>query len=221
MTTTSTIIYLNAPTHFPIRLIESNFPVWQCQVHDTLVGHDLYGYVDGTTKPPWKFTDAANTVLNLTYSAWYKQDSTFNCWCPFRKLFGDYSAFNLIDPHRLWSLVTISTSYASDSQGRVIYLKSKLTNNPKGNRNIAEYLGDMRSISGALTAAQSPVSENDLIVHVLSQLGDDYASIVPAICVQKSGLTYGDLTNILSDHERMLKHSEDQWQSLLVTADVT
>ncbi|XP_019182043.1 PREDICTED: uncharacterized protein LOC109177188 [Ipomoea nil] len=118
-----------------------------------------------------------------------------------------------------WS--RLSTSYASDSHGRIIYLKSKLTNNPKGNRTIAEYLSDMRKISDALAAAQSPVSENDLITYVLNQLGDDYGSIVPAIRVQKSGLTYGDLNNILSDHERALKQFEEQRQSLLVAANVT
>ncbi|XP_019178894.1 PREDICTED: uncharacterized protein LOC109174056 [Ipomoea nil] len=52
-------------------------------------------------------------------------------------------------------------------------------------------------------------------------LRDDYGSIVPAIRVQKSGLTYVDLNNILSDHERALKHFEEQRQSLLVTANVT
>nr|GLL39974.1 uncharacterized protein LOC109168224 [Ipomoea trifida] len=183
MTTTtpiSVVNHLNAPTHFPIRLTESNFPVWQCQVKLTLIGHDLYGYIDGTTKAPSKFVDATNIALTSEYTVWYRQDRIIvgalleSCSETIQPLISSTeTAFEA------WSW--LSTSYASDSKKCIIYLKFKLINNTKGIRTTAEYLSDMRKISDALAAAKSPVSENDLIAYVLSQLEDDYRSIVPAI----------------------------------------
>nr|GMD54313.1 uncharacterized protein LOC109168224 [Ipomoea batatas] len=193
MTTTSPIPvvnHLNAPTHFPIRLTESNFPVWQCQVKLTLIGHDLYGYIDGTTKAPSKFVDATNIALTSEYTVWYRQDRIIvgalleSYWETIQPLISSTETAS-----EAWSW--LSTSYASDSKKCIIYLKFKLINNTKGIRTTAEYLSDMRKISDALAAAKSPVSENDLIAYVLSQLEDDYRSIVPAIQSQY-------ITNILS-----------------------
>ncbi|XP_019161394.1 PREDICTED: uncharacterized protein LOC109158029 [Ipomoea nil] len=72
--TTTTIIQLNAPTHFPIKLTTVNFPVWRRQIHATLVGFNLFGYADGTTKEPAKFTCPAQTSINPAHLAWYRQD---------------------------------------------------------------------------------------------------------------------------------------------------
>lgn len=39
----------------------------------------------------------------------------------------------------------------------------------------------MRSIADDLALAQSPVAEEDLLVHILSQLSEEYITIVAAI----------------------------------------
>ncbi|XP_019172809.1 PREDICTED: uncharacterized protein LOC109168224 [Ipomoea nil] len=218
--TTTTLIHLNAPTHSPIRLHDNNFPVWQRQGTSTLIGLDLLGLVDGSKTAPPQFTDTAQRATNPAYTAWYRQYQIL-----ISALLG--SCLETIQPlissaataQQAWSRLV--TSYANDSKGRVIYLKTKLSKNPKSSRSVVDYLQDMRSIADALAAAQSPVDDDDLIAYVLNQLGDDYASIIPAVRVQKAGITYGDLYNILIEHERMLKDAEEAKQSHLVTANVT
>lgn len=70
----ATVIQLYAPTHFPIKLTSSNFPIWRKQVESTLIGLDLAGYVNGTVRAPAKYSDTARTILNRAYTAWFRQD---------------------------------------------------------------------------------------------------------------------------------------------------
>ena len=71
----SAIIQLTAPTHFPIKLIASNFTVWRKQVQATLIGLDLYKYLDGTLQPPPKLIiDKETTTPNPDYLIWFRQD---------------------------------------------------------------------------------------------------------------------------------------------------
>ena len=72
--TTTDIVHLTAPSNFPIKLTTSNFPVWSRQVRSTLIGFNLSGYIDGTTKEPTQFTDTARTTPNPAYLVWYRQD---------------------------------------------------------------------------------------------------------------------------------------------------
>ncbi|XP_019172479.1 PREDICTED: uncharacterized protein LOC109167862 [Ipomoea nil] len=164
-TATNDIIQLNAPTNFPIKLTTTNFPGWRRQVHSTLVGFNLLGYIDGTTKEPAKFTDTAQTVVNPTHLIWYRQDQII-----VSALLGSYT--DTIQP--LISLATIAhdawqhliASYASASRGRIISLKAKLTKNSRVSRSITSYLNDMRALADDLALAQCPVSDEDLTVYI-------------------------------------------------------
>ena len=82
------------------------------------------------------------------------------------------------------------SSYANSSRSRVISLKAKLTKNLKGNRSVADFLHEMRSIADELALAQNPILEEDLIVHIITQLGDDFNPIVTAIKVWESAISY-------------------------------
>ncbi|GJS96847.1 putative RNA-directed DNA polymerase [Tanacetum coccineum] len=86
----------------------------------------------------------------------------------------------------------LNSSYASSSRSRIISLKSKLTKNPKGTRSVAEFLHEMRSIADELALAQSPIQEEDLIVHILSQLRDEVNNIVAAIKVRESVISFSE-----------------------------
>ncbi|KAL4571389.1 hypothetical protein LXL04_018148 [Taraxacum kok-saghyz] len=177
----TSIIEITAQTHFPIKLTATNFPVWRKQVMATLIG--------------------------LAYSLWLRQDQLL-----LGALLGSCSA--TIQPlvssaetsHQFFKRLT--DSYASISRSRIISLKSRLANNPKGTRPVAEFLHEMKSIADDLALAQSPVQEEDLIVHILGQLGDDYAHIAATLKVRDTTITFPDLFDKLVDHERTLKANQ-------------
>ena len=65
----------------------------------------------------------------------------------------------------------------------------------------------MRSIADDLALAQSPVTDEDLMIHIINQLGDDFKTVVAAIKVQENPITYSELYDKLVDFERLLKET--------------
>ncbi|PWA48240.1 hypothetical protein CTI12_AA492370 [Artemisia annua] len=216
----SNIVQLNAPTHFPIKLTSSNFPVWRKQIQSTLIGLDLLQYIDGTLATPSQFSDNERKTINPAYTRWYRQDQTL-----LSAILGSCS--DMIQP--IISSATSSKeawdrllhSYANASRSRIISLKSKLAKNPKGNKSVAEFLNEMRSIADELALIQNPISEEDLVVHIISQLGDEFNSLVAAIKVRESPITYSDLFDKLTDFERMLKEKDATSIPIIPTVNVT
>ncbi|KAL4576014.1 hypothetical protein LXL04_012102 [Taraxacum kok-saghyz] len=203
----STIVEVTTHTHFPIKLTAHNFPVWRKQVLATLTGLGLDGYVTGSVVAPSKVLSTDNTKSNLAYLPWFRQDQII-----LGALLGSCS--ETIQPivssaetaHEAFKRST--ASYASVSRSRIISLKSRLANNPKGTRSITDFLLDMKNIADDLALAQSPVDEEDLIVHILGQLGEEYNHISSALKIRDTPITFPDLFDKLLDHERTLKDTQ-------------
>lgn len=197
------IVEVTAHTHFPIKLTASNFPVWRKQVIATLIGLGLDSYVDGSIEPPPKFLPADVTKPNPAYLPWFRQDQIL-----LDALLGSCS--DTIQPivssaeTSRQAFKRLTDSYASTSRSRIISLKSRLANNLKGARPVAEFLHEMKTIADELALAQSPVDE-DLIVHILGKLGDDYTHVSAALKIRDTPITFPDLFDKLVDHERSLK----------------
>ncbi|XP_019198221.1 PREDICTED: uncharacterized protein LOC109192078 [Ipomoea nil] len=219
-TTTIDIVHLNALSNFPIKLTPLNFSVWRRQVQSTLVGFNLLGYIDGSIKEPAKFNDTAQTTPNPAHLTWYRQDQIItsallgSCSDTIQPLIA--SAPTACDA---WQRLV--ANYASASRGRIISLKAKLTRNPKGNRSVTAFLNDMRSIADDLALAQCPIFYEDMVVYILTQLGDQYSSIVSSVRVRDKPISLGELADALTDHELQLAEVDDARQSLLATANAS
>ncbi|KAI3526642.1 hypothetical protein L1887_05902 [Cichorium endivia] len=212
------ITQITASTHFPIRLTPNNFPVWRRQVESTLIGLELDAFIIGDQQPPKRFLD--DKKQNPEFLLWYRQDQVIisailgSCSDSIQPLIS--SATTSRDA---WE--RLNSSFASGSRYRIISLKSKLIKNPKGSRSISEYLQDMRSIADDLALAQSPVAEEDLLVHILSQLGEEYITIVAAIKVRENPLSYPELFDKLTDFERALKETSSITTPPVTTVNYT
>ncbi|MFS7908935.1 putative RNA-directed DNA polymerase [Helianthus anomalus] len=193
------IVHLTAATHLTIKLTPSNFPVWRKHVLSTLTGLDLQHFIDGSSTPP--------TNTSADYAAWYRQDQIL-----FSAILG--SCTDAIQPllasadtsREAWT--RLNTTYANVSRSRIISLKSKLSTNPRGTRNIADYLREMRTIADDLALAQNPIKDEDLMIHIVNQLGDSFKPIVAAIKARDTTITYSELHDKLVDYETHLKQSE-------------
>ncbi|KAJ9562385.1 LOW QUALITY PROTEIN: hypothetical protein OSB04_007545 [Centaurea solstitialis] len=213
----SSVVQITTNTHFPIKLTASNFPVWRKQVLSTLIGLDLDSFITRTTKPPSKLL--AESKPNPDYTIWHRQDQII-----ISALLGSCS--DAIQPllssaetaREAWNRLNVS--YANTYRSRIISLKSKLTKNPKGTRPVADFLNEMRTIADELALAQSPVSDEDLMVHILAQLGDDYTPISAAIKVRETPLSYSELFDKLVDFERALQERDPPTTEVL-TANFT
>lgn len=164
--------------------------------------------------------DAGHTKPNLAYTTWYRQDAIL-----LSALLG--SCTDVVQPlisladtsADAWSRLT--RNLASMSRGRIISLKAKLAKNPRGNRTIATFITDMTEIAAELALAQSPVSDEDLAVHIMSQLGDDYAVIYQSLRGRKDCVSIEELTTILEDCERDIQSRTAAAADLVPSANQT
>ncbi|XP_019154312.1 PREDICTED: uncharacterized protein LOC109150789 [Ipomoea nil] len=60
-----------------------------------------------------------------------------------------------------------------------------------------------------------------MVVYILTQLRDEYRSIVSAVRIRDKPISLGELADVLTDHERQLAEADDARQSLLATANAT
>ncbi|RAL42831.1 hypothetical protein DM860_009338 [Cuscuta australis] len=211
---------MSASKHFPIKLTKTNFLVWRHQVQSTLIGLNLLGYVDGSVKAPCPFLDSAHTQPNPAYTLRYRQDAIL-----LSAILGSctdvvQSIVSLADTSAdAWS--RLAMSLASRSRGRIISLKAKLAKKPRGNRTIAACVADMTEIAGELALADSPVSDEDLAVHIMSQLGDEYSTIYQSLRGHNDCVSIEELTAILEDCERHLREHASATADLVPTANHT
>ncbi|KAI4331985.1 hypothetical protein L6164_016928 [Bauhinia variegata] len=161
-----------------------------------------------------------DNVPNPEYLLWYRQDQILlsaileSCSETIQPLISSANT-----AREAWDRLTLS--YANSSRSQIISLKSKLAQNSQGTKSIAEFLTEMRSIADELALAQHPMAEDDLIVHILTQLGNEYSPLVAAIKVRDSPISYSELFDKLTDFERTLHDKESAAQPALATVHAT
>ncbi|XP_019151898.1 PREDICTED: uncharacterized protein LOC109148620 [Ipomoea nil] len=213
------IIQLNAPTNFPIRLTSSNFQVWRRQVQASLIGLGLLGYIDGSTPAPTQFSDTAQKEINPAYTARFRQDQTI-----LNAILGSCSdtiqpvISSAVSSAAAW--VRLTGSFASTSPSRIVSLKTRLAFNPQNGRPIEEYVDEMFTIAESLALAQHPISEQDLVVHILTQLNEEYDHVVPALRVRPEPIPFAEMKDVLVEFERQQRKDATS-QSLVATVNVT
>ncbi|VFQ97890.1 unnamed protein product [Cuscuta campestris] len=212
------VVQLHSKTHFPIKLNNTNFAIWQRQVQSTLIGLDLLGFVDGSVATP--SCSQADGTFNPCYSVWYRQDQSIigallgSCSDTIQPLIS-----NTGTAREAW--LNLHSSFASASRGRVLSLKSKLGKNPRGNRSITEYLYEMRSLANELALVQNPISEEDLVVHVLNQVGKAYDPHTSGARFREQTISFTELGDVLRDIEEKLQASDAATQTIVATANST
>ncbi|KAM0037972.1 putative RNA-directed DNA polymerase [Helianthus debilis subsp. tardiflorus] len=200
----TSVIQVTASSHFTIKLTHNNFPVWRKHIRSTLIGLGLEKFITGPIEVPSEFLDKESTKPNPEYAQWMRQDQMIlsailgSCSDPIQPILSSAET-----SREAWEILV--TSYANSSRSRIISLKSRLAKNPKGTRSVAEFLHDMKSIADELALAQSPVKDEDLQIHILGQLGDEYRNFVAALKARDTALSFSELFQKLVDFERSLK----------------
>ncbi|XP_047256166.1 uncharacterized protein LOC124888926 [Capsicum annuum] len=115
-----------------------------------------------------------------------------------------------------WEL--LHTAYENKSHTRIFSLRDQLQNIKKASKSIAEYLQEVRSLFDALKVTGSPVTYDELIVKILSELGLEYREISAAIKARDSSLSFEELFHKLTDHEFFLKHQDLEKSSSTIIA---
>jgi hypothetical protein len=100
-------------------------------------------------------------------------------------------------------------------------LKEELTLIQRGNRSIPEYLHTVKSLADEIAIIDHSISDDDLTLYVLNDLGPDFREIVAPIRTRESSLTFEELHDLLVGHEAYLKRMETATQQLVASANFT
>lgn len=218
----STLISINAASQIPIKLTPSNYPSWRAQFHSLLLGYDLIGFIDGSFSCPQKTTTSSTdaSVPNPTYTYWIRQDQLL------------LHAIIASVSETVLPLIASSTTskeawerliklYANKSRSRAMHLKEKLTLFRRESRSVSEYLQGLKSISDELCLIDHPISEDDLIIHVLNGLGSEFKEIAVAIRARESPISFEELHDKLVEHENFLKREDAHNEVSIISANHT
>ncbi|KAK2993337.1 hypothetical protein RJ640_002706 [Escallonia rubra] len=220
----NSIVLFNAPSHLPTKLTYTNFTVWRTQLYSGLIGHNLLGFIDGSTPPPpQSIPESANftaEIPNPEYASWHRQDQLI-----LNAMLG--SCVETIQPH----ISTVSSSkeawerllilFANKSRSRVMSLKERLLNNPRGTRSIPEYLQQMRAIADDLALVDNPLSEDDLVLYILAGIGPEFKEIAAALRARDTPISFDELYDKLGDYELHLKKDDPTPSLSIATANYT
>ena len=103
---------------------------------------------------------------------------------------------------------SLHTTFANKSHTRIFSLKDQLNTVSKETKSVAEYLREIWSLSNELVIAGAPISNEELIVKILSGLGSEFREILVAIRARDSSISYEELYDKLLGHKLFLKHEE-------------
>ncbi|KAK2988027.1 hypothetical protein RJ640_011290 [Escallonia rubra] len=220
----NSIVLFNAPSHLPTKLTYTNFTVWRTQLYSGLIGHNLLGFIDGSTPPPSQTISESPTstkqIPNPEYILWLRQDQLI-----LNAMLG--SCIDTIQPH----ISIVSTSqeawerlqvlFANKSRSRVMSLKERLMNNPRGTRSIQEYLQHMRAIADDLALVDNPLFEDDLVLYTLTGVGPEFKEIAAPLRARDTPISFDELYDKLGDYEIHLKKEEPTPSFYIAMANYT
>ncbi|KAI4297577.1 hypothetical protein L6164_037462 [Bauhinia variegata] len=209
-TTISNMAEPNNPfviVHFTnvLKLNPSNYIAWKTQIQATLIGYDLFKFIDGSHLAPASMVIVENqTTLNPAYTTWMRQDKLL-----FGALVGTLST-------SVASLVTqasttqdawvlLEQTYAKPSRGHIKQMKEKLKNITKGTQPIAKYIQTIKACLDHLSTLGKPLDQEDLIDFVLQGLDSSYQSVIDAVNARDTPITLEGLHEKLINKELSLK----------------
>jgi hypothetical protein len=160
--------------------------VWKALVVPALRGAFMLELVEGTEKAPAKLVEIedsngkASTIPNSNYTTWVARDQQVLRWLV-NALSPDVLAhvIGLESSAEVWA--AINTHVSASSKSRVQHLWAALIETKKGDMSADKYFTKMKTIAQELVAAGKPLDDDELVWHVLKNLGDTYKYLVTAV----------------------------------------
>ncbi|KAG7587359.1 GAG-pre-integrase domain [Arabidopsis thaliana x Arabidopsis arenosa] len=163
------------------KLTSINYITWSLQVHSLLDGHDLAGYLDGSTPAPDQTLTTNNqTRPNPAFTKWRRQDKLI-----YSGIIGTLSPSiqSVVSKTKtateMWQ--KLAATYANPSWGHIQQLRLQLKQYLKGDKSIDDYMQGFTTRFDQLALLGKPLEHEEQIEFILSGLPEDYKSVVEQI----------------------------------------
>lgn len=152
-----------------------NYLLWRSQINKLFNVNGLEGYLDGSARKPCKeiSDDSCNIRANSSYNLWLLIDqnlaTTLYSTIPPQLL--PY-VLNLDTCSKIWK--TIEKRLQSTNKSRILQLKNKLYHITMGEKNMMQFLSDIKSKFDAIAALGAHKIVEDIILYTLNGLPSSY-----------------------------------------------
>ena len=103
----------------------------------------------------------------------------------------------------IWA--TLEKMFSSQSCARLMHTRYQLTTLKKGNLSITDFYQKSKQYSDLLASISQPLSDNDLIIHILGGLLTKYDSLVTTVNTRLADFPIDELYGHLLSHELRLE----------------
>lgn len=183
-----------------IKLTSTNYVAWKTQIQATLLGYDLWKFVDGTNpSPPASITHAdGTTITNPALLPWFRQDRLV-----FGAIVGTLSqdivplVSHTVSSEDAWNV--LAKTYANPSRGHLKQIKNTLTHITHTNQSISAYMNSIKVCTDRLSAMGKPMDHEDITEKVLSGLDyEQFKSVIDAVNARDTPISFDEL------HEKLI-----------------
>ncbi|GAY68044.1 hypothetical protein CUMW_261070, partial [Citrus unshiu] len=187
-------IHVSSGTSFtfttPIKLDRTNYTIWKQQILSSIRRNGLESYIDESKPCPERFLldrsgsgeACGEDRENPDFIAWKRQDQLLLSW--------------------------IMSSMSLEILSLVVHLKMLLSNLRKGSLSMTEYFTKLRTISDGLALSGSPLSNIDIITHLITGLDHSYYLVVVYIEANMLTMDLSEAYAMLLTHEARLENSK-------------
>lgn len=109
--------------------------------------------------------------------------------------------------------------FTNRSRTRVMQIKESLMLNQRGTWTISEFLLSIKATVDELALIDTPLSNDDITLHVLNTLGAEYRDIIAPIRARESSLSFEELHDLLTGHKAYLNRLEALPAPLVATTN--
>ncbi|XP_057998254.1 uncharacterized protein LOC110664657 [Hevea brasiliensis] len=208
-------------SQLPLKLTPQNYSTWRAQITPSLRGHNLMGYVLGTIKSPSATIEKeGQQVSNPDYEFWDCEDQLILATIIASVTF---SVMNTIadakTSEEAWN--NLQVAFSKKSATRILSLREKISRTKRDSCPVAEYLQTIKSIADELSLCGSPITDVDLVVHVVRGVGSKFRDIAATIHARDTMITFDELQDKLLAHELYLKQIDPSFDSTPIMANYT
>ncbi|KAK4477741.1 hypothetical protein RD792_017002 [Penstemon davidsonii] len=189
---TNQLISINAAAQVPLQLTPTNYFSWLTQWSSLLEGYDFIQFVEN---PPHDNSIAGSYLRRqgqLIRSALIASVSPEIV--PF--------LISAKTSYEVWT--QLKEMYATPSRAHVMNIRESLVAMTKGTQPISKYLQEIKSLFDQLAIAGEPLTTDEIVLHALHGLPDEYNNIAAALRARETSVSFSELHKKLSDHEAFL-----------------
>lgn len=196
--------------------------IWRSQILKLFRANGFEGFLTGTTVCPPKLIISTENEQheNPDYLRWIMVDQNLSS-----ALFSTISpsilpyVLELNTCAEIWEVIT--RRLQASNRARIQQIKNELHNLTMGNKNMSQYLSDIKSKVDLIAAAGSPIDIEDIIYYTLNGLPTSYQSFKVAIRTNLQSLSLDDLYSLLCSEEtiQLAEMSRNDYQTSALTAN--